>query len=65
MDREIPKEVRQKERRRRFIKIGLIGGTVIVLLAGLFSVMRTAVKLSDLRIATIDTGTIETSVTST
>ncbi len=64
MDREIPKEVRQKERRRRFIKIGLIGGTVIVLLAGLFSVMRTSVKLSDLRIATIDTGTIETSVTS-
>lgn len=64
MDREIPKEVRQKERRRRFIKIGLIGGTAIVLLAALFSVMRTSVKLSDLRIATIDTGTIETSVTS-
>jgi len=64
MDREIPKEVRQKEQRRRFIKFGLIGSAAVVALILLFSVMRTSVKRSDLRIATIDTGTIETSVTS-
>lgn len=64
MDREIPKEVRQKEQRRRFIKFGLIGSAAVVALILLFSVMRTSVKRSDLRIANVDTGTIETSVTS-
>lgn len=46
------------------IKFGLIGVAIIAVFIFLFSAMRTSVKLADLRIGTVDTGTIETSVTS-
>ena len=62
MDREIPKEVRRKERNKKFIRYGISGVTVIVVISVLISVMRTGVKEKDLVFSTVDQGTIEVSV---
>ena len=48
MDREIPKEVLKKERKRRILKYGGIGGGCIALILILFSLMRSSVKEKDL-----------------
>lgn len=48
MDREIPKEVRNKERNKKIIRYGAIGVAGIVVVSVLISLMRTGVKEKDL-----------------
>ena len=48
MDREIPKEVRDKERKKKFIKYGAIGVAAVVCIAVLISFMRSSVNRKDL-----------------
>ena len=62
MDREIPKEVRDKERKKKFIKYGAIGVAAVVCLAVLISFMRSSVNRKDLVFSEVDNGTIEVSV---
>ena len=62
MDREIPKEVRDKERKKKFIKYGAIGGAAVVCIAVLISFMRSSVNKKDLVFSEVDNGTIEVSV---
>ena len=62
MDREIPKEVRDKERKKKFIKYGAIGVAAVVCIAGLISFMRSSVNKKDLVFSEVDNGTIEVSV---
>lgn len=62
MDREIPKEVRDKERKKRFIKYGAIGVAAVVCIAVLISFMRSSVNRKDLVFSEVDNGTIEVSV---
>ena len=58
MDREIPKEVRNK----KMIRYGGIGVASIIVISVLISLMRTGVKTKDLVLSTVDKGTIEVSV---
>ena len=62
MDREIPKEVRDKERKKKFIKYGAIGVAAVVCIAVLISFMRSSVNGKDLVFSEVDNGTIEVSV---
>lgn len=62
MDREIPKEVRDKERKKKFIKYGAIGVATVVCIAVLISFMRSSVNKKDLVFSEVDNGTIEVSV---
>ena len=62
MDREIPKEVRDKERKKMFIKYGAIGVAAVVCIAVLISFMRSSVNRKDLVFSEVDNGTIEVSV---
>lgn len=62
MDREIPKEVRDKERKKKFIKCGAIGVAAVVCIAVLISFMRSSVNRKDLVFSEVDNGTIEVSV---
>lgn len=62
MDREIPKEVRQKERNKKLIRYVLLGVAGLVIISMLVSLMRTGVKEKDLVFSTVDQGTIEVSV---
>lgn len=62
MDREIPKEVRNKERNKKIIRYGGIGVASIVVISVLISLMRAGVKTKDLVLSTVDKGTIEVSV---
>lgn len=62
MDREIPKEVRQKERNKKIIRVSLIGVGTIVAISLLISFLRVGVQKKDLIIAAVDEGTIEVSV---
>ena len=62
MDREIPKEVRDKERKKKFIKYGAIGVAAVVCIAVLISFMRRTVNRKDLVFSQVDNGTIEVSV---
>ncbi|UBD68281.1 HlyD family efflux transporter periplasmic adaptor subunit [Bacteroides sp. BFG-257] len=62
MDREIPKEVRNKERNKKMIRYGGIGVASIIVISVLISLMRTGVKTKDLVLSTVDKGTIEVSV---
>jgi len=62
MDREIPKEVRRKERNKRWMKIGGIGVGVMVCIATLISFMQSSVKRKDLVLSQVDKGLIEVSV---
>ena len=62
MDREIPKEVRDKERKKMLIKYGVIGVAGIVCIALLISFMRSSVNRNDLVVSEVDTGIIEVSV---
>ena len=62
MDREIPKDVLKKERNRRILKYGGIGGGCISLILILFSLMRSSVKEKDLVFSEVSKGTIEVSV---
>lgn len=62
MDREIPKEVRDKERKKKFIIYGAIGVAAVVCIAVLISFMRSSVNRKDLVFSEVDNGTIEVSV---
>ena len=62
MDREISKEVQRKEQRKQFIKIGAVGGGLIVLIVVVISMLQTSLKRKDLNISTVDKGVIEVSV---
>jgi len=62
MDREIPKEVRDKERKKKFIKYGAIGVAAVVCIAVLISFMRSSINRKDLVFSEVDNGTIEVSV---
>ena len=62
MDREIPKEVRNKERTKKIIRYGGIGVASVIVISVLISFMRTGVKTKDLVFSTVDKGTIEVSV---
>lgn len=62
MDREIPKEVRDKKRKKKFIKYGAIGVAAVVCIAVLISFMRSSVNRKDLVFSEVDNGTIEVSV---
>ena len=62
MDREIPKEVRKKERNQKIMKYGGIGAGIIVCMAVLISLMQSSVKRRDIVLSTVDKGTIEVSV---
>lgn len=62
MDREIPKEVRNKERNKKIIRYGVIGVAGVIVVCVLISLMRTGVKVSDLVFSKVEKGTIEVSV---
>ncbi|MCC8188071.1 MAG: HlyD family efflux transporter periplasmic adaptor subunit [Bacteroides sp.] len=62
MDREIPKEIRNKERNKKIIRFSAIGVGCVVAISLLISFMRTGVQQKDLILSTVDTGTIEVSV---
>lgn len=62
MDREIPKEVRKKERNKRIIRYSAIGITAVIVISVLISVMRAGVEKKDLVFSTVDKGMIEVSV---
>ena len=62
MDREIPKEVRDKERKKKFIKYGAIGVVAVVCIAVLISFMRSSINRKDIVFSEVDSGTIEVSV---
>lgn len=62
MDREIPKEVRNKERNKKIIRYGGIGVASVIVISVLISFMRTGVKTKNLVFSTVDKGTIEVSV---
>ena len=62
MDIEIPKEVRDKERKKKFIKYGAIGVAAVVCIAVLISFMRSSINRKDLVFSEVDNGTIEVSV---
>lgn len=63
MDKIIPKEVRHKERRKKWLKRGCIFGLLAVVTGTLISWMQSSIKMTDLTLSTADVGTIEVSVT--
>lgn len=62
MDREITKQEKQVAFRKTAIKWGVIGGCVIVVVLACILSLRKGVKRSELRLAKVETGTIETSI---
>ena len=62
MDREIPKEIRKKERNKKIIRFSAIAVTIVVVISILISLMRTEVKKKDIILSAVDQGTIEVSV---
>jgi hypothetical protein len=62
MDREIPKDVQLKERRKKIIKFSLIGTVLVILVVALISFMRAGVDRKDLVFSKVEKGTIEVSV---
>ena len=62
MDREIPKEVRKKARRKMILKYGIICIVCIVAISFLISFMRSSIRLKDITLSEVSRGTIEVSV---
>ena len=62
MDREIPKEVRKKERNKKIIRYSSIGVAGIIVICVLISVLRTGVEKKELVLSTVDKGVVEVSV---
>ncbi|GHS97722.1 ABC transporter permease [Bacteroidia bacterium] len=62
MDREIAKEVRQKELRRQILKIGIGVAALIIIISLIVSLMQTNLNRKDLSISVVDRGIIEVSV---
>lgn len=62
MDREIPKEEIARKKRKKIAGAAVVFIAVAALVAGLSTLLRPSVKRSDLTIATVDRGTIQSSV---
>lgn len=62
MDREISKEVKQKERRKSILKYSALVSAVIVGISVMVYIMQDTVDLEDLTFCTVDMGDIENSV---
>jgi len=62
MGREIPKEIRRKERNKQIAKYGIIAVAAVVCTSLLISWMQGSVKKKDLILSTVDNGMIEVSV---
>ncbi|HBG40623.1 MAG TPA: HlyD family secretion protein [Porphyromonadaceae bacterium] len=62
MDREIPKEVLRKERRRKMIKLVAVVGVCVLVVILVISFLRDSVNRKNIQLSTVDTGTIEVSV---
>lgn len=65
MDREIPKEVIMRQKRRRLIRICVISAAALGVVITAVLLLRKGVKASDLKICEADRGTIETSINAT
>lgn len=63
MDRELTKHERNSLRRRKLLPYIIGGGVLAAGLISLFIASRASISREDLMIATVDTGTIETTVT--
>lgn len=62
MDREIPKEVRSKERNKKIIRYSSVGIAIVIVISILISLIRAGVEKKDLIFSTVDKGIIEVSV---
>lgn len=62
MDREIPKSVLRKERKKKFTRYGIVGASALVVLIVLFSFLQSGVKRKDIIISKVDQGMINVSV---
>lgn len=62
MDRKIPKEVLQKEKRNKLLKVGAVVVVSVVAIVVIISLLRDSVSLKNMQLSTVDTGTIEVSV---
>ena len=62
MDREIPKEEKNKLRNKKIIRFSVIGILCVAGVITLISLTRTGVKRKDLVVSKVDKGTIEVSV---
>jgi len=62
MDREIPKEERLKQKRKRWLKFGAVIVAIAAALFMVFSSLRKSVKESDLAFSEVERSSIETSV---
>ena len=62
MDRKIPKEVLQKEKRNKLFKVGAIVVVSVVAIVIIISLLRDSVSLQNMQLSTVDMGTIEVSV---
>ena len=62
MDREIPKEVRNKERNKKIIRYGGIGVASVIVISVLIIIYAYGSETKDLVFSTVDKGTIEVSV---
>ena len=54
MDREIPKEVRQKERNKKIIRYSAIGVAGVIVVSVLISLMRVGVEEKDIVFSTME-----------
>lgn len=62
MDREISKEVRRKEQRKKIIRISAVGATIVAVIVILVSQLQATLNKKDITVSTIDRGVIEVSV---
>ncbi|WP_286846012.1 MULTISPECIES: efflux RND transporter periplasmic adaptor subunit [unclassified Proteiniphilum] len=62
MDRKIPNEVLRKERNIKLIKFGAVILVFVVVIAIIISLLRESINLRNIQLSTVDTGTIEVSV---
>ena len=62
MDRKIPKEQLRKEKRKKIIQYVAIAVGFVVVVAVVISLLRESIELKNLQLSTVDTGTIEVSV---
>ena len=62
MDRKIPKEVLQKEKRNKLLKVGAVVVVSVVAIIVIISLLRDSISLKNMQLSTVDMGTIEVSV---
>ncbi len=62
MDRKIPKEILQKEKRNKLLKVGTVVVLSVLAIIVIISLLRDSVSLKNMQLSTVDTGTIEVSV---